>query len=399
MLKKIARYFSGYLKIRITGYSPERFLNLCKHKEIAIWELQSKNNAYEMFISVKGFRKLKQILKKTHTKAVILERYGTPFFFHQYRKRKPFFGGMLLCIALVFVLSRFVWRIEIIGNQSITDETMIEYLTQEKVYHSMLIRDVNCERIATKLRQDFSEIIWVSVSIDGTNLTIHVKENADTFQVSQTEEEPSDIIATADGVITDIITRQGVPCVSVGSEVKQGDLLVSGTLEVKNDAGEVIREEYKASDADIYAEVTMTYEDFCETIYQEKVYTNEIKRTLYVKLFDYYLGIGTKKYDTKNYEIHGTETRIQLHDNFELPISFGEKRGAGFQEIEKKYTKEEMHAILNRNYEIYCKKLEEEGITILEEHVQFFDAPDGTLASGYLKVISPIGTTRKRIDF
>ena len=399
MLENIAKYLKGYLKIRITGYSPERFLNLCKNKGISVWELQSVGKGYEMYISISGFRSLKPILRKTRTKVTILERFGAPFFFHQYRKRKLFFMGILLCTSLIFLLSRFVWRIDIVGNQSITDEMLIEYLAQEEVYHSMKISKVDCERIATSIRQDFQEIIWVSVSIDGTNLTIHVKENTDTFQVSQTEEEPSDIIADADGVITEIITRQGVPCVGVGTEVKQGDLLVSGTVEVINDAGEVIREEYKASDADIYAEMDIAYEDFCETIYQQKVYTSEVKRTLFVKFFDYYLGIGNQKYDTKNFEIGGTESSIYINENFKLPISFGEIKGIGYQLAKKEYTREEMQAILSHNFERYCKELEEEGTTILEEHVQFYDDPEGIRAKGYLKVVRAIGTTRKRIDF
>ena len=68
MIERIVNYLSGYLKIQITGYSPERFLNLCKNKDIYIWDLEAKENTYEMHITVKGFRKLKPILKKTHQK-------------------------------------------------------------------------------------------------------------------------------------------------------------------------------------------------------------------------------------------------------------------------------------------------------------------------------------------
>ena len=68
MLEHILNTLKGYLKIRIIGYSPERFLNLCKNKEIRIWDLEAKGNDYEMLISVKDFLKLKPLLKKTQTK-------------------------------------------------------------------------------------------------------------------------------------------------------------------------------------------------------------------------------------------------------------------------------------------------------------------------------------------
>lgn len=48
--------------------------------------------------------------------------------------------------------------------------------------------------------------------------------------------EGIDLIATCDGVITQIITRKGIPLVHVGDQVKKGDILVSGRLETKNDS-------------------------------------------------------------------------------------------------------------------------------------------------------------------
>ena len=85
MLLSIIRYIKGYLCIKIIGYSPERFLNLCRHHHIYLWGLTPHMHDYEMFISISGFRKLKPILKKTKTKVVILNRYGLPFFLHKNR--------------------------------------------------------------------------------------------------------------------------------------------------------------------------------------------------------------------------------------------------------------------------------------------------------------------------
>ena len=81
MLLKIIRYIKGYIRIRITGYSTERFLNACSHKGIVLWGLTPVNRAYEMNIQVKGFRQLKPIIRKTGTKGVIVGRFGLPFFY------------------------------------------------------------------------------------------------------------------------------------------------------------------------------------------------------------------------------------------------------------------------------------------------------------------------------
>ena len=86
MIQRVLQYIRGYLRIRITVYSTERFLNLCSNKQIYLWGLEHKNHGYEMCISIKEFRKLKPILKKTGTKVSIVERFGLPFFLHRYRK-------------------------------------------------------------------------------------------------------------------------------------------------------------------------------------------------------------------------------------------------------------------------------------------------------------------------
>lgn len=399
MLKQIGNHLRGYLKIRISGYSPERFLNLCKHKEIEMWGLEANSNTYEMFMTVKGFRKLKPILRKTKTRITILERYGVPFFFFKYRKRKLFFGGIFLCIAIIFTLSRYIWNIDVKGNQTITDEIVIEYLEKTGVFHGMKRSDVNCEKIDTGIRKNFNQIIWVSASLEGCNIFIQVKENTDTFQVSQTEENPADLIATTEGTILEIVTRSGVPCVKEGDTVKTGDLLVSGTVEVINDAGEVIREEYKAADADIYAEVIIPYEDVCETIYQEKVYTNKRHKFVYMNLFGYHIGFGIKNNKTKNYEITSEEKQLKLNQNFKLPIYFGKNQGKGYKLQKRERTKEEKEIILNHNLELYCKELEEGGIVILEKQMELTEDATGTTLKGYLRVKQSIKAARKSVDF
>ena len=55
MLTKLLKFLKGYVVIRLTGYSPERFLNLCSHHGIILWGLRSVGTEYEMCISISGF--------------------------------------------------------------------------------------------------------------------------------------------------------------------------------------------------------------------------------------------------------------------------------------------------------------------------------------------------------
>lgn len=80
MVKQILQYIKGHVRIRITGSSYERFLNMCAKHQIVLWDLQPEEHAYEASLSIKGFKMLKPLAKKSGTKVRIVARYGLPFF-------------------------------------------------------------------------------------------------------------------------------------------------------------------------------------------------------------------------------------------------------------------------------------------------------------------------------
>ena len=109
----LIRYLSGYVKIQIKGYSPERFLNLCCYHRIRFWGLTRIGTNYELYLSLSDFRKIRPYVRKTHTKVILKKRYGFPFFLYRYRKRKLFFISIFLCIFLINCYSQFLWDIRL----------------------------------------------------------------------------------------------------------------------------------------------------------------------------------------------------------------------------------------------------------------------------------------------
>ncbi len=102
MQARIRKYITGYLKIQITGYSPERFFNMCAHHKIDLWNLISCGHAYEMNISIHDFRRLKPILRKTKTKVKVKERFGFPFFFTKIQKKTTIYIRSDILLNLSF---------------------------------------------------------------------------------------------------------------------------------------------------------------------------------------------------------------------------------------------------------------------------------------------------------
>ena len=175
------KYISGYLLIEIKGNYTERFLNLCRYHHIYIWNIENKMNNYQMNISINDFRKLKPIIRKTRTKVRILKRFGFPFFAFRYKKRKIFISCAILTCILLYILSFFLWQIDIKGNQNISNETLMEYLIENDISIGKRMNTINCSKIVEDLRADFDSIIWASAYLEGTRLNIHIKENDNKF--------------------------------------------------------------------------------------------------------------------------------------------------------------------------------------------------------------------------
>ena len=64
MLTSLLRLGKGYVRIRLKGYSPERFLNLCRTHNILLWDLQNQGLSYEMSMSISDFRRLRPMLDR-----------------------------------------------------------------------------------------------------------------------------------------------------------------------------------------------------------------------------------------------------------------------------------------------------------------------------------------------
>ena len=220
MFIKIFLWLRGYLLITMKGRSPERFINLCNNNNIYIWNLNNIDGYYRFEISVKDYKKLKPIAKKTHTIPFIEKKVGLPFILYPYKKRKAFLTGIIFFCALIYLFSLHIWNITIVGGQNYTEERLIKYLKEENIYIGKKVKEIDCRRIEENIRENYTDIGWVSAEIKGTNLIIKIRETViPSPAISRTN--PTHIIAKKDGIISVMVTRTGTPLVEVGDVVKK----------------------------------------------------------------------------------------------------------------------------------------------------------------------------------
>lgn len=362
MFEQLIWYLKGYVRIRVTGYSPERFLNACRYKNIYIWDLKRVCGSYEMNLTIDGFRRLKEIVRKTGTKVCIIRRSGLPFLLHRYRKRHILLSGFLICAGL-----------------------------QKS--------DVNCRKIVQDLRKKYDRIIWVSASVDGCRLVIRIKENEDDFTdsskiSSDNNEEGKDIIADTDCTIVDIITRTGTPMVQRGTKVKKGAILVSGQIPICNDEKEITGYRLKNADADITGEKAITYQkELTRQYIQKKYYRSRFyflqKRNYGIRLGRHYFTTESKNNQYPVFEKHVVQKKYQIANV--IPVTLEKSTITPYRQMYKKYTKADARMILSADFQDYCKELEKKGVEIIQNDVKIYTGSETYYAKGTLKIRCSVG--------
>ena len=236
LLLGLWKNLKGYVRINVCCFSKERFLNLLAANDIYAWDIIHNGRFVSLCVTVKGLKKLRPVLKKTHGRFKIVSKHGLPFYIFTHRKRSAFFIGFMLFCALLFTVSQFIWLIEINGNLSVSDADILAFMEKRGIYEGVLKQKINTDELKTNIRQNFPQISWISVVQRGTRLLVEVSENVDNAD-NITDTAPFDIISKYDCVITQITAQSGTPCVKVGDTVKAGDVLIRSAFDIKDENG------------------------------------------------------------------------------------------------------------------------------------------------------------------
>ncbi len=392
------RYIKGYVTIRLLGFSPERFLNMCNYRKIVIWNLESRNGTYECCMKLNDFWTIRPLAKKSRIHIKVVKKVGLPFFLYKNRKRKLSYFSVVVFFICLFTMSRFCWSIEFEGNQKYTDEVLMNFVHEQGYEQGIRLSKIQCENLEKLIRNEYNDINWVSAMIDGTKLVVKIKENTELLTIEEDTTNSCNLIANKSGKIISMITRQGVPMVSVGDEIEQGQLLVSGILQLKDDSQTVIKEELVRADADIIIERKINYENELDRAYKKRIYKKE-KSQLFLKIFDYRFELFPIKKDLQQSEIISEEKQLKIFENFYLPFYYGKTQIKMYEEEDFLYTEEEIINRASEQLEYYYEKLRKLGVEIIENNVKMLVNEKTVVASGTITIREKIGIEQEiKID-
>ncbi len=318
IIVKIIDYIKGFVKINIQGHFIERFINVCMRRNIYLWDIENAGkNQMNLNISIEGFRSLRPVARKTKTKVKILKKKGMPFFFSRYRKRKFFFGGIIIMLGMICYITSLVLVVDIKGNSTVSDENIMIVLENNGFKAGMPRRKVDVAKLQNSVMLDIDEVSWMWINIDGIKATVEVKEKVPIPKIID-KNSPCNIISSKDGVITAISATNGKRVVGVGDVVSKGDLLISGIVGSRDEG-------YKYMHSSGSVKARTWYEKSVETPLFKEEYSltdKKIKKST-INFFGFSVKLYLRdKIPFEYYNSSGKVHRLKLFGNYYLPLSF-----------------------------------------------------------------------------
>jgi len=238
LLFRLWNYLRGYVIIIVEGYFLEKFINICARRKIPMWDVRMQSKRLvTMRMTIKGFRLVRPAARKSGCRVRLLKKTGMPFVFNRYRRRKAFFAGAVLFILLINLLASFIWSIEIVGNNELETSFIEGMLESNGIRTGALKYGINTDRAVERMMLEIDKLSWISIYIRGTKVKVELRERRDIPEIVP-RHVPCDIVAQKDGIIKQVIAKEGIEAVGEGDTVKKGQVLISGSIPLKGPENE-----------------------------------------------------------------------------------------------------------------------------------------------------------------
>ena len=292
-----------------------------------------KNEFLEICVSIKNANDVEKIFKSKSVEILNAKAYGLFVFFEKF-KRVGLILGVLLILFSVYLSSKFVWRIEIYGNEDLSEEDVIEMLGNSGFFCGKFIPNIDYDKLHNEILLKNEEISWVSINLDGSVATVLIKETKSTNLES---DYYSNVVAKCDAQIVEIRVKNGEKVIKINDVVKEGELLISGIIDSQS-----LGVRYEKASGEVFARTTNEISVIFPYKGKEKVYTGRSNNRYKLKIFSKEINFSRK--NNKNLELCDKiekSRQIVLFGKYELPIFIETVKYTEYVLKEKMYSKEE----------------------------------------------------------
>lgn len=223
----------GYVLIEIRGENTEKFFNLALNQGLTFWDTgRLSEDKVLAKLPVRHFRSLRSVARQSRCRVHILDKQGLYFWWHRLKRRPLFILGALGFTLGLYLLSTFVWVVDVLPLnelKKVTPEQILAAARASGLDRGAWKGELDVRAIEHDILLQIPELAWVGVSFQGTRARIEVVEKLFP-SLEKDAGTPAHVIATQDGIISEILVLSGQGRVTVGDTVRRGDILISGII-------------------------------------------------------------------------------------------------------------------------------------------------------------------------
>lgn len=231
MLKTdLSQIAKGVVDIEIKGRFSERFLNLAFQADIDLKNIRDEGDFISARVRLKDMSKLRDISRRSHCAFRIKRRLGMPFVLANIKRRPVFLLMAALGIFLFFFISSFIFSLEVSGPYAVSEQDkqrVLELAAEMGIEEGKSRWGKDIEETEQHILLGFNQLVFAQIEERGVHLTINVVKRIDVSPEDQMK-DPGHVVAAFDGIVEDILVRQGTAAVEQGDAVIKGDILIYG---------------------------------------------------------------------------------------------------------------------------------------------------------------------------
>lgn len=375
---------NSYLILKVSGKNIPKFILKCKNNNINILKIEQISYKEALIkINYKDYDKLLKI--KSIYDITLINNTGFLKFKELLNKHKYFLIMFTFGILFLIYLCNIIFEVDVISTNNELNNLIKKDLENYNIKKYKLKKSYKeKERIKSELLEKYNDTIeWIEITDVGTKYEVQVVERKK--KVTEEKDEYTNIVASKSGVLRKIYAEEGVKVVDNNTYVNKGDIIISGAITKDEEIKKIVNAKGK-----VYAEVWYNVNIEFPLEYTEKRYTNEKKKSVYMRLGNKYIS----KRRFKNFE----RRKILSLKNRLVPFELGIEEEQKVNIINDKYTIEEAKkkAILSAKEKILQSLDKDEYITS-QKTLKFYAKDSKIVLDIFFSCYEQIGKEEKII--